>query len=389
MADVKQENGVQILLIAGEPSGDLHGAALLHALHDLLPKMHAFGIGGPKMRELGMEQLYTTREMAIMGFAEVVRHLPFIHRVLREIEAAAKSRRPALAILIDYPGFNLRLAARLRRSGIPVLYYIAPQVWAWGQKRAAKMAGMIDHLAVVFSFEEPLFNRYGLPTTFVGHPLLEGLKPELTSHAFHKQIAAESGTPILGLLPGSRGKEIQALFPDMLTTAALLKKKLPALKIVVAQAPNQPRKMYANHINSNTVQDVTFIEYATYSLMAYSTACLVASGTATLETACFGTPLVIVYRTSWLTYQIAKRLVKLNHIGLVNIVAGKAVAPELIQNAFTPQSAARALEPLLMQTKTRALMCKALWDIRSRLGTPGASRRVAALALKMIESSKK
>lgn len=418
---------LNILVVAGEASGDLHGGRLVQALRALQPDSKIFGIGGEHMAAADMELLFHIRDMAVVGFTEVIRHLPFLRRVMRTLEAEIEKRKPSVAILIDYPGFNLRLAERLRKRGIKTLFYIAPQVWAWGAGRIPKMARVLDEMAVVFPFEVEPFAQAGLPTTFVGHPLLEGLKPQLSRRDFFSRYSFEEESPLLGLLPGSREHEIARLLPDMIATAQLLKARLPDLQIAIAQAPTLPRELYERYLaplrkhdgaqqsrattkfgldkkedrahsrieNKNLGQaevgsysnsdaaDAKLIDNATYELMRESTACLVCSGTATLETACFGTPLVIVYRISRLSYEIGKRLVKLPHIGLVNVVAGRKIAPEFVQNAFTPKAAAEALWPLLTDQTARGRMSAELIQVRDRLGTPGASLRTAEVALRL------
>lgn len=376
-----------LLIVAGEASGDLHGGRLVHALKTLAPECKIFGIGGEHMAREGMELLFHIRDMAVVGFTEVIRHLPFLRKVMRTLEEEIAARKPRVAILIDYPGFNLRLAERLRARGIKTLFYIAPQVWAWGAGRIPKMARLLDEMAVVFPFEVELFEKAGLPTTFVGHPLLEGLQPQLARADFFQRCAFEAGRPLLGLLPGSRAHEIERLLPVMIATAQLLKTRLPQLQIGVAQAPSLPRSLYERYLSDPAIQ---LIDNATYELMRESTACLVCSGTATLETACFGTPLAIVYRISRLSYEIGKRLVKLPHIGLVNVVAGRKIAPEFVQNAFTPEAAAAALQPLLTDPSARERMSAELLQVRERLGTPGASERTAQMALRLagIESAR-
>ncbi len=371
----------QILMVAGEPSADLHGAAVIRELKKQDPSLHIFGIGGEKMRAAGQEQLYTTRQMAIIGFVEILRHLPFFYRVMRHLVREVQRRRPVCAILIDYPGFNLKLAKKLKQLGIPILYYIAPQVWAWGARRIPRMAKFIDHLAVVFPFEVPLFEQAGLPTTFVGHPLLEGLQPEYPLRVFQQKYALSKNT--LGLLPGSRKQEVERLLPDMLRTARLLQGQLESLSLLVARAADVQQDVYQKIFRQVPVDGVQLVSRGTYSVMKYSTACMVASGTATLETACFVTPFVIVYRVSPLTYQLGRRLVKLDRIGLANIVAGEQVAPEFVQEDFQPQVVAETLLGFFRNPELRNIIQKKLRRVREKLGEAGASRSVAELALRL------
>ena len=375
-------------MIAGETSGDLHGAGVVREILRQQPDAYIFGVGGEKMKAAGQQQFYTTREMAIIGFTEVVKHLPFILKVMNHLEAEIRTRKPACAILIDYPGFNLRFAKRLKKLGVPILYYIAPQVWAWGAKRIPQMAALLDHLAVVFEFERELFASHGLPTTFVGHPLLEVLQVNSNRQQFLAKNNIAIDAKILGLLPGSRLKEVEKLLPDMLKTVNKLTEKIPALQTVIAKATDVPNEFYTQVISCHDAQNVLLLENTTYEIMAHSDACLVASGTATLETGCFGTPLIVVYRTSNLTYQIARRLVKLDRIGLVNIVAGEKVAPELIQDEFTPEAAAAQLLPMLTARAVRGRFDQELQGVRAKLGEPGASKRVAEIAIELAWQNK-
>lgn len=374
-----------MLIVAGEASGDLHGAGLVHELKRLAPETEVFGVGGDGMAAAGMELLFHIRDMAVIGFTEVLRHLRFFRHVMHTLESEVARRRPAVVILIDYPGFNLRFAARLRaRYEKPpkILYYIAPQVWAWGAKRIPKMARLVDQMAVVFPFEVPLFQSAGIPTEFVGHPLLEGLRPKLNTGDFFARYRIDAARPLLGLLPGSRRQELERLLPDMVATARLVRQMIPDLQIAVAMAPALPEALYRTLIKDNSIH---LVANATYEVMRDSSACLVCSGTATLETACFGTPLAVVYRVSRLSYEIGKRVVKLPHIGLVNVVAGRKIVPEFIQNDFVPERVAPALATFIQDDGHRAEAQRALAEVRTKIGTPGASRRTAELALQLGE----
>ena len=372
-----------ILIIAGEPSGDLHGAGVVRELLRSQPDLQIFGIGGDGMAEAGQEQLYTTHEMAILGFVEVVRHLPFLLKVKRHLMTEIRRRKPACAILIDYPGFNVRFAKHLKKAGIPIVYYIAPQVWAWGKKRIPTMARLVEHLAVVFPFEQKIFQDAGLKTTFVGHPLLEGLKPELNRDAFFSKTEFSQEHAVIGLLPGSRENEVRLLLPTMLQALNRLKESMPDLQAVVAASPIIPHELYEELIARENSTDIRLLKHKTYAVMQHSTACIVASGTATLETGCFGTPLIIGYRVARLTYEIARRLVKLDNIGLINIVAGKTIATELIQNDFTPDRVQEELHRLLTNSEKTKEMKTELNKIKSMLGAQGASRKVADIALEL------
>jgi lipid-A-disaccharide synthase len=380
-------NKFSVLIVAGEASGDLHGAGVVRALKQLEPETEIFGIGGDGMAAAGMELLFHVRDMAVVGFTEILRRLRFFRRVMKTLEREAARRKPDVVILIDYPGFNLRFAARLHRNceqPPKILYYIAPQVWAWGAERIPKMARLVDQMAVVFPFEAPLFQSAGIPTEFVGHPLLEGLRPKLTPEAFFSRYQLDVESPLLGLLPGSRREEITRLLPDMLATATLVRQFIPDLQIAVAMAPNLPEDFYRARVQDDGVR---LVSNSTYEVMRDSRACLVCSGTATLETACFKTPLIVVYRISRLSYEIGKRVVKMPYIGLVNVVAGRQIAPEFIQNDFKPDRVAPVLAKMIQDRDHHAEMKQALAEVRSKLGAPGASRRTAELALQLCEQS--
>ncbi len=375
------EHTARIMIVAGEASGDRHAASLVRALQARLPGATIFGIGGDLMRAAGVDLLYHTDQTAILGFTEVVRHLPFIRRMMRDLLRRVAEEPPHLLILVDYPGFNLRLAKRARRYGVKIFYYIAPQVWAWGAKRARRMARWIDRLAVVFDFEEKLFRSAGLDAHFVGHPLLEDLRVNRSRQEFLDEIGADDGTPLLGLLPGSRVQEVSRLLPEMVQTWKLMEQKLPELRAVVAAAPGVPGKIYSP---AGPSERVAVLSGRTYEVMRYCDALVVASGTATLEAACLGTPFVVVYKVSPLSYQIGKRLIRIADIGLVNVVAGRRIVPEFIQHAFRAETLAPVLLGLMTDEDERRRMKHELDRVRSRLGAPGASQRAAELAAQLL-----
>ncbi|OGF15277.1 MAG: lipid-A-disaccharide synthase [Candidatus Eisenbacteria bacterium RBG_16_71_46] len=363
----------RFLIVTGEASGDAHGARLVRALQAMGP-CRVRGVAGPALRAAGVEPVVAMEDLAVLGFAEIVARLPALlgarARLLREFERFA----PHAVVLVDYPGFNLRLGPQLKRRGARLFYYIGPQVWAWHPERAAAMAAWVDRLAVVFPFEEPIFRAAGVEVTFVGHPLLDDLAPEVAEGRFRAEIGAPAGTPVLGLLPGSRRQELARHLRPLLDAAARLRRDRPGLVSVLALAAGL-------EIPSRTALPVgvRVVRGRTHAVQAWATACAVASGTATLETALFGTPLAIVYRVGRLNYFIARRLVTLQRIGLPNVVSGAEVAPELIQDAFTAERLAGVLAPWLDDPAARAAQAAKLGAVRERLGGPGASRRAAAL----------
>lgn len=374
---------IKIMMIAGEASGDLHGGELVKALHRLEPGLEIFGVGGDSMKSAGMEQFYHVNQLAYIGFWEVAKHYGFFRSVFHRLVEEYKQRKPDILVLIDYPGFNLKFAREIKKRGGRVFYYIAPQVWAWGRGRAKKMAKFIDHLAVLFDFEAPFFTEFGLATTFVGHPLIDGLQTRYTRQEFFEQLHIKPDAPLLALLPGSRKQEINSLLPPMLASALGLKKIHPQLEIAVSKAAT----IEAKHIKT-LVQDapaVHIVENQTYDLMKHATAALVASGTATLETACFATPFAIAYHVSPLSYAIGKRVVKIPNIGLANIVAGEQVAREFIQHDLIPEKIIPELEKLLFDETYRSDRITRLKKVKAKLGEPGSSVKTARLILQQLD----
>ncbi|HKQ58037.1 MAG TPA: lipid-A-disaccharide synthase [Candidatus Eisenbacteria bacterium] len=364
----------RFLLVAGEASGDLHAAHLVRALAELGPcRVH--GVAGPALRDAGVEPLAAMEDLAVLGFAEIPARLPALWRTRARLLRALRELKPQAVVLVDYPGFNLRLGPELKQRGARVFYYIAPQVWAWHPERAQAMARWVDRLAVVFPFEEPLFRQAGVAATFVGHPLMDDLAPEVEERQLRAEIAARPEQRILGLLPGSRHQELERHLEPMLAAAHALARTRPDLVLVLPLAAGLDESRLAGH----DLDGVRVVRGRTRAVQAYATACAVASGTATLETALFGTPLAIVYRTGRLNYALARRLVHLERIGLPNILAGREVAPELIQDAFTPAKLAAVLAPWLDDPRSRADQRQGLATVRDRLGGPGASRRAAEL----------
>ncbi len=372
------------MIIAGEASGDLHGAGVVRELRRRRPGIDIFGIGGDKMQREGMRLVYHVRELSVMGFWEVIQHLPLLRSVERTLGALLTLQRPDVLVLIDYPGFNLRFADIARRQHIKIVYYISPQVWAWNPGRVRKMKGVIDKMLVVLPFEKQIYEKEGIDVEFVGHPLLEELDEPQGRDAFCKRYALQRDKLTLGLFPGSRKQEIERIFPVMLGAARLLQAEFDIQTVVgVAQV------LDAEYVKSFLRDDfpVQLIFNATYNAMANSDVALVTSGTATLETACFRTPMIVVYKTSWLTYIIGRMFVRIKTIGLVNIVAGRQVVPELIQYRLNPRRLASAAADLLIDKNRSREISDNLADARQQLGTPGASVRVAETILSMAERS--
>ena len=365
----------RLLVVAGEPSGDAHAARLVRALGAMGP-LRVRAVAGPELRAAGAETVVAQEKLAVIGFSGILARLPARVRARRALLAEFETFRPDAVLLVDYPGFNLRLGPELKRRGARVLYFIAPQVWAWHAERARAMAAWVDRLAVVFPFEEPLFRAAGVPTTFVGHPLLDELAPETSEAAFRAELGVDSRARLLGLLPGSRSGELAAHARVLLDAAQRLRTRHPDVVPVLALA----RGLDPAALPAAATDGVRVVRGRTHCVQAFAACCAVASGTATLETALFGTPLAIVYRVGWLNHMIARRVIRLRHIGLPNIVAGAEVAPELLQDAFRAEPLAALLSGWLADPAELARRRVALGVVRERLGGPGASVRAAELA---------
>ena len=368
-------NHNSILIIAGELSGDVQGGKLVAAIKKLSPDLKITGIGGDNMEAAGMELLHHIREMSFLGFSEVVKHLPFIRKVMNELTAWIETNRPETVILIDYPGFNLRLAQKAKKLGCRIVYYISPQVWAWGAGRIKTISRLVDHMIVVFPFEEELYRSAGVKVDFVGHPILEGLNSKLSREEFYEKHGFKLDDPVVGLLPGSRTQEVENLYLQMVEAVELMKKELPDLQTVTGISPTLNENIYSNIeagkdlLHSNDIYDV----------MQHSAVLFVASGTATLESACLGTPMIIVYKVSPISWFLGKLLVKLKNIGLVNIVAGEKIVPEILQSEVTATRLASEGLSLLGDKTLMEDTRKKLMMVKESLGKTGASQRAAEL----------
>jgi lipid-A-disaccharide synthase len=371
----------RIFLSAGEPSGDLHGARVAEALRRRYPAARLFGLGGDRMAAAGVELLAHVDQLAVMGFVEVLRHLPYFMRLERQVHRVIAERQPDLVIPIDYPGFNLRLARHARGRGVPVLYYIAPQVWAWHRSRMKQLARNTDLLAVILPFEEALFRAEGAHAVFVGHPLAAQPAPEPDRRRFLAPLGLDADRPVLALFPGSRAQEVKRQLDGFAAAARLVQQRRPGVQPVLARSAAVPAEAYEAAPYASTGDG--------WSLLHHARAALVKSGTSTLQAALARTPLVVTYRVHPVTFFIARRLVKVPHVGLVNLVAGERVAPELLQDDATPERLAGALLPLLDEgTPERAQALAGLDRVRAALtagsGDRSTADHVAALAAELL-----
>jgi lipid-A-disaccharide synthase len=372
-----------LLMVAGEASGDLHGSKVLARLRERAPELSVYGIGGDRMRSEGLNLLYHADDFAVVGLVEVLRHVPKLKAALDRTVRVTRSRGTRLAILIDYPGFNLVLAKRLKALGVRVLYYISPQVWAWGEGRVRTIARTVDRLAVAFPFEVDFYRKRGVAAEFVGHPLLE--EPWVPEVEGPK--AGLGDPPILGLLPGSRRQEIARHLPPMIGAARMLREGIPGLRVRLGLAHGFDPEIVEQYAAGGAAWIEPVASEGVPDVLRTSTALLVASGTATLEAACAGTPMVVLYRVSPLTYLVGRMALRVPDIGLVNLVAGTRVVPELVQADVTAEALAREVRIYLTDPQRLRETSRRLLDVRAKLGTPGASGRVAAMALSMLEEA--
>jgi lipid-A-disaccharide synthase len=371
------------MIVAGEASGDRYGGRLAWALKQAAPGMRLVGVGGPHMAHEGVELLAPLAEQAVVGVSEALRGLPLFWRVLRRLGDELRLRPPRAVVLIDFPEFNLRLARVAHRLGVPVIYYVPPQLWAWRRGRIRTVARVVSRVFTIFPFERPLYDEARVPVEFVGHPLRDWL-PDLPREAARRRLGVPDDTLLLGLLPGSRRREVDRHLPVLLTAAAEIQRDRPA-EFVLPLAPTLSREEVAAALSRSAVP-VRLVEGQTYEVMAAADLLLVASGTATLEAAWFGTPMVIFYRLSWLSTLIAAGLVRVTHVGLPNLLAGQEIVPELLAMKATGKRLAEAALRLLRDPGARQAQREQLAKLHPLLGSPGVADRAAARILAVVDT---
>ncbi len=367
----------QILIVAGEASADLHAARALAELGRLRPGIHAFGVGGPRLRAAGLEALAPAEDISVMGLAEVLPRIPRILGILRALARAAAERRPKAALLVDLPDFNLRLAAKLKKLGIPVVYYVSPTIWAWRRGRARKIAKVVDRMLCILPFEERFYDGTGVSASFVGHPFAEKPAPADPA-AYRAELGLPASRTTVALVPGSRPSELRRIFPAMLEAAERIRRARPDAQFVVPVAPTLARAQVEPYVAAHRTLEVKLVDGHTEEVVGASDAALVKSGTSTLETAIMLRPMVVVYRLSWLSYLVGRLLVRIAHFALVNILAGRGLVPELLQRDASPERMAAEIERLLGDRGAREAQLQGLREVRASLGEPGAAERVAA-----------
>ncbi|KPK99710.1 MAG: hypothetical protein AMJ91_06700 [candidate division Zixibacteria bacterium SM23_73_3] len=376
----------KIMIIAGEASGDLHGSSLVRELLKINSDLEIFGIGGDKMKTQGVELIFHIDRLSFMGFFEVIKNLSFVRKVMKTMVSVTEARRPHLAILIDYPGFNLRFAKKVKKLGIPVAYYISPQVWAWGGNRVKKMQNSIDKMLVILPFEKEIYKRFNISCEFVGHPLLEVTRPILSLEDFQKKFDLRKNESVIGLLPGSRWQEVGKILPVMLESTKILEARVKNLKVLLGLAPTIKREKLENLLAQANL-GAKIVENLTYDLMRYADLLLIASGSATLECAILGTPFLVLYKTSLWTYLVAKSLISIPNIALANVVAGKRIVPEFVQSQAVPNQIAEEMYEILSDKNRYRAIQNELRKVKEKLGEDGASKKATQIITEMLTSS--
>ena len=369
---------VRLLLSCGEASGDLYAGALIRELRALDDGVAVAGLGGPHFAAAGGRLLDDYRELAVTGLTEALAKIPRSLSAFRRLVRAASSDPPDALVAVDFPDFNFRLARAIKRFGVPVIYYISPQIWAWRPGRLATMRRIADQVLVIFPFEEAIYQKGGVPVEFVGHPLVDLAAPTSPRSAFLTARGLSPSAPTVAILPGSRTNEVSRILPDLLSASELIRAAVPTAQFVVARAPHLDDHLFAG------AKSVTIVESDTDTVLASADIALTASGTATVQAALHDTPMVIVYRLSPLTYRLGRRLVSVGMIGMVNLIAGEKIVPEFVQDAFTPEAVARAAIALLTDRERAAQVRAGLARVRDRLGGSGASRRAAQAILRVV-----
>jgi len=376
----------KILLVAGEVSGDLHGSHLVEAIQRIEPEVQFSGVGGEGLERRGVKLLYPAHSLSVVGITEVFVKLRTILKALRGLKRSLEREKPDLVILIDFPEFNLRLAKIAHRRGIPILYYISPQVWAWRPKRIRLIAQLVRKMVVLFPFEVPLYEAAGVDVEWVGHPLLDIVKPTLPKEKAYQQFGLDPKQRTIGLLPGSRSHEVERLLPPLLASAHLLQKEIPDLQFVIPLAPGIPKTILSSRMKNISVP-VKVVEGFTYDVMNLSDLLITASGTATLEGAILGKPMIIIYKVSFPSYWIGRALIRVDHIGLVNLVAEKEIAPELIQKDVHPQRIADEALRILRDPILSRKMSESMGEVCQKLGKPGAAQRAARIVTSLLHEA--
>jgi lipid-A-disaccharide synthase len=376
----------QFLLVAGEASGDMYGAQVARALRRRFKGSRVFGLGGESMREAGVESVADIARTAVVGPFEAMGHIGALYRVFRKLSRLVEDDPPSAAVLIDFPDFNLRLAGRLKALGVPVIYYISPQVWAWRPGRVRQIREVVDKMLVILPFEEEIYQRAGIDVEFVGHPLLDTVRPRMTRGAFLAKHRLKNLGPLVALLPGSRRKELRYILPTLCLAVDLILAQKPDTQFVLPVAPGLSTEFVQGFLGARPIK---LVGNDTYDAIRYSRAAIVASGTATLETALLGTPEVIVYRIGRATWLLGKFLLKVRMFGLVNIILGAEVVPELYQDRMTPENVSKVTLKLMDDVWAQSEIRGNYEKLRRKLGTGNVAEKVADAVAVVVSSSRR
>jgi lipid-A-disaccharide synthase len=372
-----------IFIVAGEASGDKHAARLIREAKSIMPGLRVEGLGGEKMRQAGCELRTDLVSAAVMGFVQVIANIRFFRRLLHETVDHIEKHSPDAVVLVDYPGFNMRLASKVKKLGIPIIYYISPQVWAWRSGRINRIAELVDKMMVILPFEEKIYKKAGIDVEHVGHPLIDSISESKPDPNFLESIDAPNRDSIIGLLPGSRKQEITNFLPVLLEAARIIVERMPDATFLIPCSGPDNMATVKNVIGSEDIPVNVFLGKI-HEVARASRCCIVSSGTATLEVACFLTPLIVVYKTGHLAWLLSRKLIHVEHISLVNIIAGKEVVPELLQYRMRPELLAETAVELCQNGKERKAMIEELAKVREGLGEPGASKRAAAVVCEFL-----
>ncbi|ABF90745.1 lipid-A-disaccharide synthase [Myxococcus xanthus DK 1622] len=376
-------NPPRILVVAGEASGDTHAAELVAALRARRPDLTFFGMGGARLAAQGVELLFDAREVSVMGITEVLPRIPRILQILKGLAEAAAERKPDVAILVDIPDFNLRLAKKLKALGVPVAYYVSPMIWAWRRGRVRTIKRLVDRMLCILPFEEDFYREAGVSARYVGSPVVEQVPSPDTATAFRERLGLSKDAPTLALLPGSRMGEIRRLLPDMVEAAKRLSAERPGLQVVVPLAPTIDREEITSRFEGSGVTPI-LVEGRAPEVVGASDAAVVASGTAVLEAGLMQRPLVVVYRVSLITYWVGRLMLKVAFVSLINLLAGRRVVPELLQGEMTPERIAEEVRRVWIPGAPREEMLQGLAEMRGRLGETGAATRAAESVLELL-----
>ena len=377
----------KVMICAGEASGDLHGASVASELKSIDPQIELLGMGGSHMRSAGIDIVYDIAVIGVMGFVEILRNLPRFFRLREYLSRVMEERRPDVILLIDYGGFNMALASVAKKKNIPVVYYICPKAWVWGKWRAKAIAGWVNKVAAIFPFEAEIYRQAGASVEFVGHPLLDIVHSTMDRQVAYRFFGADPQRPLLLLLPGSRYQEVESLLELMLASARKVQEQIPDCQFFLPVAPTIPLERIESVVKASGVS-VVFTRNSTYNLMQIADCAIAASGTVTLEAALMELPSVIVYRVKTATYWLIRLVANVSHVGLPNIVSGRRILPELIQDEATSTNVSQAALRLLQDTAVRQQARSDIKQVRINLGQPGAVLRVAKIVLDVAAGGK-